>query len=116
MFSCQPPWRTHGPNRPEKDSTVSSLLVTLVFLLADGTAARSAYVSCSGIAMFEAGNDFEDNAAPEGSRLLLDARGATVLIAPRPSTIDCWATQDGQRFSGAINLKRNGQVTAVRLK
>jgi hypothetical protein len=95
---------------------MTSLLVTVIFLLTDGAPARHAWVTCSGVAMFEAGNDFEANEAPDGARLLLDSRGAVVLIAPRPTTIDCHAMQDGAAFWGPVKLTKNGQVTKVVLK
>lgn len=95
---------------------MTSLIVTLIFVLADGSPAKRAFAFCQGIAMFEAGNDFEDNRAEEGSRILLDSRGATVVVADAPQTIRCWAIQEGQRFSGPVVLTRSGQVIRVQLK
>ena len=93
---------------------MTAILTTLIFLLADGSAAKHAVVRCFGMTFFEAGVD-GPNTSPEGSRLVLDSRGATVLIVPEPRSIDCIASHDTQTFSGSIKLT-NKAVERVWLK
>lgn len=94
---------------------MTTILVTLIFLLSDGTPAKKAYVSCEGLALFEAGNDFETT-VPEGAQLLLDSRGGSVVIAPADTKIHCWARQGDERWRGDIHLKKHGQVERMTLR
>lgn len=57
---------------------MAGILATLIFLLADGTPAKSADVRCLGLAVFESGSDI-GQPMPEGSSLIVDARGAVII-------------------------------------
>lgn len=93
----------------------TSMLVTLIFLLADGAPAKDATVICSGVEVFAAGDDAQVQ-VDEGTPLIVDSRGAIQLIAKQPRTVTCNATFNSQRYSGQITLSRHGQVTKLYLK
>lgn len=85
---------------------MTAILVTLIFLLADGSPAKLATVSCAGLAVFTAGDDASQPIA-EGTPLILDSRGATILSVERPpQTIACWARFETQAWRDEIVLSK----------
>ena len=94
---------------------MSAVMVTLIFLLASGAPAKSAYVTCEGLSLFLAGED-GNKAASEGSRLLLDKRGATIVIGDKGQKLTCFARYAGESAWQDITLRRTGVVEIVQLK
>lgn len=94
---------------------MTTILATLIFLLADGSPAKAAYVSCTGIDVFTAGDDAQVT-IEEGSPLILDSRGAVQLITEQPRTIACHARQTDFVWQGDIRLARHGQITRLYLQ
>lgn len=93
---------------------MTTILVTLLFLLSDGTPAKDATVICAGVEVFTAGDDAQ--APVDGSTpLIVDSRGA-VLLQAKPTTITCNARWNAWYFSGPIDLKTHGQVTRLYLE
>ena len=90
-----------------------SFLVTLIFLLADGTPAGKADVACSGIATFTAG---DDDGTPGSNKLIVDSRGAIVLQVADPVAITCSVSKDAQAWAGDIRLSYQGQVVRISLR
>lgn len=93
---------------------MNTILVTIFFLLADGTPAKDASVVCGNISVYLAGDD--DRKPLEGLELILDSRAAFIIEALPPITIDCVATFDGARFVGPIALKKHGDKVRVILR
>jgi hypothetical protein len=94
---------------------MTSLLVTVIFLLADGTPAKTAYVSCLGVPVYNSGSDTPAQLA-EGSPLILDSRAAMVIETEPNTTITCTAKAEGQRWAGAITFTKGMKTTRIRLK
>ena len=92
-----------------------TLLVTLIFLLADGTPARQARVVCDGITVFLAGDD-GSRKTHEGSPLILDSRAAVILQVASPMTIFCEANADTQVWRGSVALSRAAKVIRLSLE
>lgn len=93
--------------------TPTSILVTLLFVLADGRPAKNADVRCTGVPVYAAGDD-EQKRRPDGTSLIVDRRGA-VIVFLEPRTITCDAKFDVYHWTGPIALKRHGQVTTIRM-
>lgn len=89
----------------------ATILVTLVFLLADGRPAKNAAVTCQGLPVFLGGDDAHKLIDP-GAYLLIDKRGALILDV-EPKTITCEAKSDVYYWKGPIHLKRHGQVEQI---
>lgn len=92
---------------------MTSVLVTLIFLLANGAPAREAWVSCPQIPTYLSGDD--TGALIHDAHLLLDARGATILIM-EPGTLTCSARQGDQWWTGDIAVINGRNVIRVHLK
>lgn len=94
---------------------MSSLLVTIVLLLADGSPGKKVWFACPEIAVAKIGSDSGEVAA-RGTWLVLDARGACVINVPAPMSIYCEGYYDTQEFKGRIALTREHKVVTVALK
>lgn len=91
----------------------STILVTVIWLLADGTPAKDATVFCSGVPILASGSD--DRTLVEDAPLAIDSRGAMIVIDV-PKTMTCVATQQGQIWRGPIELSRAKRVQRIYLK
>lgn len=87
---------------------MSSLLLTVIILLADGSPGKHATVGCPSVVVSAVGSD-RGEAAPEGSPLVLDARGAFILNVPQPMPIACWAAYNTQRWGGFLRMDQKVQ-------
>ena len=94
---------------------MTTLLITLIFLLADGTPAKYADIRCSGISVFIAGDDGSRHTG-EGSPLIIDSRGAIVLNVQSPMTIGCEARQGAEAWRGNVALTRAQKVIVMSLE
>ena len=92
---------------------MSTLLVTVIFLLADGRPAKQAWVYCSGLVIALVGSDRGETI--ENAPLMIDSRGA-LLINSEPKTITCSARQDGQVWRGPIVLSKAEKIQRIYLK
>lgn len=89
------------------------VLVTLIFLLADGTPARYARVSCPQIPMYLSGDD--KASLITDANLLIDARGATI-VTTEPGPLSCTARQSGQTWAGDLEITEKTRVFRLTLK
>lgn len=87
---------------------MTSILLTVIFLLADGSPAKDAVVSCPDVTVSAIGSDRGD-LAPMGTPLVLDARGAFILEVPRPRQVSCWAAFNSQRWGGFLRMDQKVQ-------
>lgn len=93
---------------------MSTFLVTLIFLLANGAPAKQAIVTCEGLLVFVVGQD-TDVETGEGWPIVLDSRGAAIVSMEKPTTITCRAFTDEQSWYGPIHLEKHGQVERIYL-
>jgi hypothetical protein len=94
---------------------MTTILATVIFLLADGTPAKTAIVSCLGVPVYNAGSD-DAAQLEDGSPLILDSRGAMVIEAAPQTTLMCTAKAQGQTWMGSITLTKQTKTTRIRLK
>lgn len=94
---------------------MTTLMVTVIFLLADGTPAKTAIVSCLGVPVYNAGSD-DAAQLDDGSPLILDSRGAMVVEAAPQTTLMCSAKAQGQTWTGALTLAKHTKTTRIYLK
>jgi hypothetical protein len=87
----------------------ATFLVTLIFLLSDGTPVNKGVVHCDGINLINAYE--EDQPISEaGTALQLDSRGGSLMTVWSPTTIICALHYRGEWWRGAISLSKHGQV------
>lgn len=87
---------------------MSNLLLTVIFLLADGSPAKKATVSCPTVLVSVIGSD-RGELAEDGSAIVLDSRGAFILELPKPMPIACWAAYNTQRWGGFLRMDQKVQ-------
>ena len=92
---------------------ISTILVTVIWLLADGTPAKYATVFCQGVQILASGSDLGE--VIEDAPLMIDSRGAMVVIDV-PKTITCVAHHQGQLWRGEIELSKAKKVQRFTLK
>jgi hypothetical protein len=94
---------------------MTSILATVIFLLADGTPAKTALVSCLGVPVYNAGSDTHES-LEDGSPLVLDSRGAFIVEVEPPTTLLCKARAEGQQWTGAIMFTPHTKTQRFYLK
>ena len=92
---------------------VSTILVTVIWLLADGTPAKYATVFCHGVQIHASGSD--ERELVEDVPIAIDSRGAMHVIDV-PKTITCVAHYEGQLWRGSIELSKAKRVQRLYLK
>jgi hypothetical protein len=89
---------------------MTTILATVIFLLADGTPAKTAIVSCLGVPVYHAGSD-EVLSLDEGSPLLIDSRGAFIVEVMPNTTLTCTAKAHGQTWAGDLTFTKTTKKT-----
>lgn len=92
---------------------MTTVILSLIFLLADGTPAKHAIVSCPQIPTYLSGDDARTTI--EDATLLIDSRGATILIM-EPGPLTCSARYQGQAWTGTLSITKGRNVIRVYLK
>lgn len=89
-----------------------NVLITVIFLLANGKPAKDAWVYCDGVQVYQAGDDSKEPI--EDAPLVLDSRGAVIFdIAPTANVI-CTARQDTQWVRVTIDTKKKRQLVYLK--
>jgi hypothetical protein len=87
----------------------ATFLVTLVFLLSDGSPVNKGIAHCDGINLINA-YEGDQPVSEAGTAIQLDARGGSVMTVYQPTTITCAVHFRGEWWRGVISLTKHGQV------
>jgi hypothetical protein len=89
-----------------------NVLITVIFLLANGKPAKDAWVYCDGVSVYQAGDDSRE--AIEDAPLVLDSRGAVIFDLAPTANVICTARQDTQWVRVTIDTKKKRQLVYLK--
>lgn len=93
-------------------SMTLNVLLTVIFLLANGKPARDAWVYCDGVPIYQAGDDTHE--ILEDAPLILDSRGAAIFELAPTAHVVCTARQDNQWVRVTLDTKKKRQLVYLK--